>query len=187
MSNIAHKDINRKLCVGLILSVLIEHYTKEEQKKEPLLFHIKKILENKNEPLCLGTVQERKNANKFYMEELAKLARTQDKKDEIALNYKKAVLSIHRKGLIYNAHVEIVNNAFSCVEHHISKEFAVSASGMIFAILRKNEDVTKWYKFNKKKIEKNVKEDMKVNKYTIRSSKFVNMLLAEVDAQIDAI
>ena len=185
MSDTIKYQINRNLCVGLLLSVIISHYTEDEIKKDLFLKHIRKLLDSKNFPLSIGTKQEIQNANKEYMEKIAKLTTSPKKKKEIAHKFKIATLSIYKKDFIFQKHSDIVNKTFAAQEHNINEEYAVSASGMLFALLRKNEDVVKWYKFSKKKIAVYAKMDLKANTHTMRSSVFINALLDELDAQIE--
>jgi len=178
-------DINRNLCVGLSLLGIIAHYDEKEISKDPLLKNIRNMLKKKHTLVKNGTKSEMMGANELYARRAIDKEHDVKKRQKIADNYKNLNRKIFRMQQTFNAHSAIADKTFLQLEGLLKDNFTVSASSMIFAILRKNEEMVKWYKFNVRKIEKKQELDMKNNPHMFRSSLFVTKLLEYLDANIE--
>jgi len=179
------KQLNRNLCVGLILLGVVSFYDEEEIAKDSFLKHIKNALDSKHNPLKNGTKKEILSANEIHTKKLMSITHDLKKRKRIIDDFKRAARSIYAKRAYFNEHTKISDSAFEELGKNMPDDYSVSASAMLFALLRKNSEVVKWYKINTKKVAIQQKIDMKNNGFTMSSSRFIDTLLQNMDNQIE--
>lgn len=179
-----YPKINKDVCLSIFIIGILGHYDNNEVIKEKDIQYIASTLKKKNFPIKNGTDKERILANPERTKQELKRTKKAKKKEQIEANYLKAIKSIIRKKRTWDIHAKISDNAWLNSKQQ-AKELPSSVSGLIYAILRKNESFIKWYSFNKKRMEQYMREDTAHNPTIFRSSLLVTKLINNLESEIE--
>jgi hypothetical protein len=175
-------EIDRRFCVGLFILGVLGHYSSSEIAKDSGLRYIAEVLRKKHFELKNGTVEMRTWASPSYVNKQIK--RNPKKRDEYIKKGQRAVAKRIEVVNRWTVHSRVADNAWIKATYRFDKNNAITTNQLIFALLRKNPDVLKWYKFNPKKIESILKPRPNTDNYIIQSSRVATALLEELDAEI---
>ena len=147
--------IDRRLCVGLIMVGAMSHYSAAELQKHKEVEYVAKTLMKKHFVQKNGTPKQR--LNRDYG----------------------AILELKER---WGYHAEISNKAWMRAADKFPETNAITVNHLVLALLRKEEDTKKHYKFNQKKLDKFA--SVGIDGHLFSSSKVATQLLKCLDEEI---
>ena len=174
-------EIDRRLCVALMLVGGLSHYTPQEVQKYKDINYMLMTLQKKNFVLRNGTAEQRLWANQSYA--LEQIKKSPNKREQFMKKHTKA---IHDLVVVHNnfiAHSKIADTAWRLASKKFPSTNAITVNQLVLALLRKDEPTMKYYGFNKKKLEKFAKSGVQ-GSHIFSSSRVATTLLDELSSEI---
>jgi hypothetical protein len=177
--------IDRDFCIGLFILGILAHYNADEVSKDKGISYIALQLRKRHFELKNGSVEVRQWINEEYVKNLLKKTKKVKKREELVSKHTKAINKMVATRDRWLTHSAIANKAWKKACDKFPSNNPVTTNQLIFALVRKNESVSKFYSFNKKKIEAILKPDPnRSDNYILKSNMVANALLDELDSQI---
>jgi len=152
-------NLNRNLLVGLFIVGAMSHYDADEVIKYADIQYIAKALKKKNFEIKNGPAKMRANPRQ-YAKQLS----------VIQMNW--------------HMHTKISDQAWANTIEKFPATNAITVTGLILALLRKEPQMFKYYGFNKKKIDKFQTAEGSEKRLMFSSLKVASSLLNLLDAEI---
>lgn len=162
-------EVNRDLCVGMLIMGILGHYQKEDIINTKSIQYIAKTIKKKNFTFKHGESSDRKWVESDHRKKMLKAAKTQEAKMKVVSQYDKAYERLVEVQKDWFENSKIAIEAWEDA-YRMSEKQEITASGYIVALLRKEPSVVKFYGLSEKKI-KNFKESSSDDKtHGFRSS-----------------
>lgn len=174
-------EIDRRLCVSLMLVGGLSNYTTQEVQKYKDINYMLMTLQKKNFALRNGTAEQRLWANKSYA--LDQIKKSPKKKEQFLKKHKKAILGLVDVHNNFITHSKIADSAWKLASKKFPSTNAITVNQLVLALLRKDEPTMKYYNFNKKKLEKFAKSGIQ-GSHIFSSSRVATTLLEELSSEI---
>jgi len=149
--------IDKRLCVGMMILGALGYYTNEEIVKDTHLQYISKTLRKKHFNIKNGSA-----------------------KDRLKMNMQ----SLIKHKAIWELHAHISDDAWNKACGKFNNTNHITVTSLIYALIKKNPDVQKFYGFTDKKLKEYYDSSAYRSQHTFASMRTASTLLEMLDFEI---